>query len=255
MSMDGRQPTLGETLRRRRMERAMSLTEAANALHVPTRYLQALEADDFTPLPPSVYTRALIREYARLLGMTPSEVAGFPLPVRAQDRHPIRPAIAPLERQPLVSWKAIATVAVVTMCTGLFLYLYVQYRSFAQGVEEQAVYGSGTASSGSQLVRLLTPLPTPTMPPTATPMPTATPVTGVVVEIRAVERSWVQAWTDERPALAEDVPAGATRTLIGDTSVRMRVGNAGGLEVTVNGNPQGRLGTPGQALEVSWARE
>jgi cytoskeleton protein RodZ len=236
------------------MDRALSLTDAANALHVPTRYIQALEADDFTPLPPTVYTRALIREYARLLGMSPSEVAGYSLPMRVQDRHPIRPAIAPLDRQPFVSWKAISTVAVVTMCTGLFLYLYVQYNSFAHGVEAGQT-PMGSESSGSQLVRLLTPLPTPTLLPTATLAPSPTVVTGIHVEVRAVERSWVQAWTDERPALAEDLPAGASRVLIGDTSVRMRVGNAGGLDVTVNGTPQGRLGTTGQALEVSWAKE
>jgi cytoskeletal protein RodZ len=254
--MDSRSASLGETLRRRRTDRALSLADAANALHVPTRYIQALEADDFTPLPPTVYTRALIREYARLLGMGASEVAGFSLPMRVQDRHPIRPAIAPLDRQPLVSWKAVTTVAVITMCTGLFLYLYVQYNSFAQNIDTEPP--PGASDSGSQIVRMLTPLPTPTLPPpppTPTFAPVPTPVTGLQVELRVVERSWVQAWTDERPAIAEDVPAGATRTIMGDTSVRMRVGNAGGLDVTVNGTPQGRLGTPGQALEVSWARE
>ncbi len=227
----------------------MSLTEAADALHVPTRYIQALEADDFTPLPPTVYTRALIREYARLLGMSPADVAGYSLPMRVQDRHPIRPAIAPLERQPFVSWKAILTIAVVTMCTSLFLYLYVQYNSFAQGVEAR--------QSVSDPFAILTPLPTPTIQPTATPLPTPTVsvVNGVQVEVRAVERSWVQAWTDGKQQLAQEVPVGWTHTFIADNSVRMRVGNAGGLDVTVNGLPQGRLGSPNQALEVAWDRE
>jgi cytoskeletal protein RodZ len=252
--MDSRSTTLGAILRRRRMDRRLSLADVADQLHVPTRHIQALEADDFAPLPPTVYTRALIREYAHLLGLTPAEVTGYSVPMRMQDRHPIRPAIAPLDRQPLVSWKAISTVAVVTMCTGLFLYLYVQYNSFAQGVEAGQT-PAGANASESQLVRLLTPLPTPTLPPTITPVPSPTTIAGVHVEVRAVERSWVQAWTDERPSLAEDVPAGASRVLIGDASVRMRVGNAGGLDVTVNGTPQGRLGTTGQALEVSWARE
>jgi cytoskeletal protein RodZ len=236
------------------MDRAMSLTDAANTLHVPTRYIQALEADDFTPLPPTVYTRALIREYTRLLGISPSEVAGYSLPMRVQDRHPIRPAIAPLDRQPIVSWKAASTVAVIAMCTGLFLYLYVQYDSFARGVDAGQP-PNGSEASSSQLVRLLTPLPTPTIPPTLTPVPSPTTVAGVQVEVRAVERSWVQAWTDERPVLAEEMPAGSSQLFSADTSVRMRVGNAGGLDVTVNGNPQGRLGNAGQAIEAMWSKE
>jgi cytoskeletal protein RodZ len=248
-----RSGTLGETLRRKRMERAMSLADAADALHVPTRYIQALEADDFAPLPPTVYTRALIREYARLLGINPGDVAGYSLPMRPQDRHPIRPAIAPLDRQPLVSWKAISTLAVVTMCTGLFLYLYVQYNSFAQGVEA----GQQPAPDpNNRIVALLTPLPTPTIPPTMTPVPTPTItlVTGVHVEVRALERSWVQAWIDERPQPGQEAPVGWSQTFTADNSVRMRVGNAGGLEVTVNGLPQGRLGNTNQALDVAWNR-
>jgi cytoskeletal protein RodZ len=228
----------------------------AGQLHVPTRYIQALEADDYTPLPPTVYTRALIREYSRLLGMSPNEVAGFSLPTRVQDRHPIRPAIAPLDRQPFISWKAVSTVAVVTMCTGLFLYLYVQYNTFAQNID--GPQAASDPSSGSQIVRLLTPLPTPTLPPpppTMTPLPPPPTITGVQVEVKTIERSWIQAWTDERPAIQEEVPAGTSRTLVGDNSVRMRVGNAGGLDVTVNGTPQGRLGNHNQALEVSWTRE
>ncbi len=232
----------------------MSLSDAADTLHVPSRYIQALEADDFTPLPPTVYTRALIREYARLLGMSPTDVAGFSLPMRAQDRHPIRPAIAPLDRQPLVSWKAISTVAVVTMCTGLFLYLYVQYNSFAQGMEA----GQQPATEpNSRIVAFMTPLPTPTIPLTATAVPTPTTplVNGVRVEVRATDRSWVQVWVDERAQPGQEVPAGWSQTYTADNSVRMRVGNAGAIEATVNGNSQGKLGNPNQALEVSWNRE
>jgi hypothetical protein len=70
-----------------------------------------------------------------------------------------------------------------------------------------------------------------------------------------VERSWLQVWADNRPVFAENAPAGTTRTFTADEAIRMRVGNAGGVDVTVNGDHQGRLGSAGQALEVSWGRE
>lgn len=256
--MEHRPMSVGETLRRARMERGLSFADVDAALHVRERYLQALETDDYAALPPNVYTRALIREYARYLGINPAEILDRGLPMRPQDRNPIRPAIQPLEKPPLVSLKAVATVGVIAMCTGLFMYLYAQYNSFAQSVELRQPTGlQALATPGGRNISspLLTLFPTVTLGPPPTPQPSATPISGLVVQTRMLERSWLQVWVDNRPVLAENVPAGATRTFAADEGIRMRVGNAGGVDVTVNGDRQGRLGSAGQALEVSWGRE
>jgi cytoskeleton protein RodZ len=76
----------------------------------------------------------------------------------------------------------------------------------------------------------------------------------VAVEARDVERSWVQVWSDGRQVFAETVAPGTTRTFTANDSLQMRVGNAGGVQVVVNGEPQGRLGASGQAVDVSWGR-
>jgi hypothetical protein len=62
-------------------------------------------------------------------------------------------------------------------------------------------------------------------------------------------------WTDGRPVLGESLPGGTTRSFVADRTVRMRVGNAGAIDVTVNGIAQGRLGNIGQAVDANWGRE
>lgn len=247
--------SLGDVLRRARLERGLSLAEVENALRIRQQYITALETDDFGTLPPAVYTRALVRDYARFLGLDPGEVLARPLPMRPQDRNPIRPAIQPLEKPPLVPMRAVATVGVIAVCVALFSYLYVQYNSFAQSVEQrQASVGQALPTPQSRGISpLLTPIPTMTVAPPPTAVPTPTPITGVVIDVRIVERSWVQAWTDGRLVVAgETLDAGVRRTFTANQTVRMRVGNAGGIDITANGRPQGRLGAVGEAIDATW---
>ncbi|MEA2642160.1 MAG: hypothetical protein QOF51_3554, partial [Chloroflexota bacterium] len=136
--MDTRHFSPGEVLRRARLERGISLGDVETALKVRLRYLQALETDDYTSLPPSAYTRGLVQQYARFLGLDPARFVDAAIPMRPEERNPIRPAVPPLERPPFVSLKAVSTVAVMLMCAGMLLYLYVQYNSFAQSVDFQS---------------------------------------------------------------------------------------------------------------------
>src|SRR4051794_40314657 len=73
VTVDSKTP-MGARLRRARLDRSLSLADVGDALHVPARYIHAIETDDYAALPPTVYTRALIREYARYMGMNPAEL-------------------------------------------------------------------------------------------------------------------------------------------------------------------------------------
>jgi cytoskeleton protein RodZ len=59
----------GETLRKARELRNMSLGDVATALHLPNSVLQNLESGAFDRLPGHTFARGYIRAYAKLLGM------------------------------------------------------------------------------------------------------------------------------------------------------------------------------------------
>jgi hypothetical protein len=75
------------------------------------------------------------------------------------------------------------------------------------------------------------------------------------VEAKAVEKTWLEVWVDGQSVLAETIQPGFTKSYSADQQVRMRVGNAAGVQVVVNGSSQGPLGARGQAVDAIWGRQ
>lgn len=59
--------TIGERLSRCRNERGISLEEVAGQINVKREYLEKIEKNDLTNLPPDVYVRGYLRKYADFL--------------------------------------------------------------------------------------------------------------------------------------------------------------------------------------------
>src|SRR5262249_48226509 len=62
-------PTLGEELKRLREQRGISLAEISEATRIGTRFLKAIETDNFSVLPGGIFTRSFIRAFAKQVGM------------------------------------------------------------------------------------------------------------------------------------------------------------------------------------------
>jgi flagellar biosynthesis protein FlhG len=65
----------GPALRRVREARGLTLHHIAAATKIGARFLQYIEEDRFAFLPPSVYLRGFLQEYARQIGLDPRELA------------------------------------------------------------------------------------------------------------------------------------------------------------------------------------
>jgi cytoskeleton protein RodZ len=71
---------------------------------------------------------------------------------------------------------------------------------------------------------------------------------GVELVLKAVEESWVLFRLDDEPEADMIMPAGGTKTLKARTKIVLTVGNAAGVELTLNGKPLPPLGKPGQVV-------
>src|SRR5437867_13026311 len=69
--------TLGEELRHKREQRGISLAEISEATRIGTRFLKAIETDNFSILPGGIFTRSFIRAYAKHVGMNEDEAIGL----------------------------------------------------------------------------------------------------------------------------------------------------------------------------------
>jgi curved DNA-binding protein CbpA len=65
----------GPDLRRLREARGVSLRHIAGVTKIGLRFLEYIEEDRFAFLPPPVYLRGFLQEYARLLGLDPRKTA------------------------------------------------------------------------------------------------------------------------------------------------------------------------------------
>ncbi len=99
----------------------------------------------------------------------------------------------------------------------------------------------------------LTPAPTLTLTPTPPPSPSPTPTdpvyTGVFLELLFNDISWIQITVDEIRQFQGELEAGTYRSWYGEERIELRVGNAGVVDVTVNGQKMGPLGEPGDVVD------
>ena len=93
----------------------------------------------------------------------------------------------------------------------------------------------------------------------AKPAATATPLAGtapanpnapVRVELVAAEPVWVLARSDGKYLFSGTIEANQTRLVEANSTVTLRLGNAGGVNITLNGKPIGAVGPKGQVRTV-----
>ena len=69
--------TSGKVLREARERKGYELDTVARRLRIRPDILRAIEAGDFSAMPPRGYTRNMVNAYARLLGLNPTEIVNM----------------------------------------------------------------------------------------------------------------------------------------------------------------------------------
>ena len=84
----------------------------------------------------------------------------------------------------------------------------------------------------------------------STPDASADELSGLVLSLSATERTWLSVTSEGKQIFSGFLQPGETKTLSGLEAARMKVGNAGGLEIRWNGKPVGPLGSSGQVRTI-----
>jgi transcriptional regulator with XRE-family HTH domain len=109
----------GRTLRRARQRKHVTISEAAEATRISSRFLEALEREaSLDEFPAPVYARAFLREYAAYLGLDSEKlVTAFDSRHEAQAEPQLvpAPAVPPPRRWPARAAAVISVLALVTL--------------------------------------------------------------------------------------------------------------------------------------------
>lgn len=222
---------LGERLRSARRARAMSLDQAARALHLEEALLQALEDERFADVGAPVFVRGHLRSYARLLGLAEEVVleayrvadpSSEAAPRIARDREkPLAPSPGP--------FAAAAGIGVVVVA------LVVWFVGSEPAAPPTAVTIPAT-DAGAGLTQVTATLPGPAPVPQPVAVAPAAPVTRRI-EFVFTATSWVQVEAGGERVLDGEFPGGVTRTVEVAPPVDVTLGNAPAVRVVVDGSP------------------
>jgi cytoskeleton protein RodZ len=270
---------LGGELRQAREERGVSLDEAEKATRIKGRYLKALEVNDWAALPTQVQARGFLRNYAVYLGLDEEQVmakysqaarssevsfpapaaAASPVPTTREDGAVFRPRDIDIDGKPAApSWLSSDVVIGVALALVVALVGFGLLR-IVFGNSNGTDPGSGSESGGTPLATQSTPQSTSgsgVLLGDATLGP-ATPtfdvgIEGVQLDLDATEHVWVRVTVDDTQVLEGILAPGAPQTWRGTELVVLETANGAGLNVVVNGQPQGPLGERGQSVVLAW---
>ena len=89
--------------------------------------------------------------------------------------------------------------------------------------------------------------------PTANPPPaeSANPSATLHASLTADEPTWVRAWADGKEVMTATLEPNLIKTVDAVSEIRLRTGNAGALQITLNGKPVGSAGPKGQIRIVT----
>jgi cytoskeletal protein RodZ len=116
MSMD----SFGETLKRERELRGVTLDEISLATRIATRFLKAIEEERWDDLPGGVFNRGFVRAMARYIGLDEEDtVAEYVLAIGDRATAPVVPPGPPVvtPQRPWLAWILVAVVVVSVVVT------------------------------------------------------------------------------------------------------------------------------------------
>lgn len=244
---------VGARLKAARESRGMTIEQCGQALRLPARVLQRLEAGDFGDAGQYVFTRGAINSYARLLGV-PTIAAETALRSPAPAQLPILAATGSTSRGRFLLQRygaaatyfiLTATVAVPLVWLGLRGGLDNQLTRIAPldsapvASVAQTAQPPHTQSDQAPLLASMTPFAAMNLDDTSTPAPDADTATqGHVLTLHATADSWVEVVNAGGDTLESGMlHAGDQRSYRSTTPLNVTLGNANAVDVTRDGKP------------------
>ena len=246
--------SLGSLISKARKDAGLSIDDLSAATNVRGTLLREMEADNFSQCGGETYARGHLRNIAIKLNVDPQifltafEDEQMHVDRTMQDLFVENNVMREPKEVRKVSWKVLATISVASL--------------FVAGLAQFIV----TDNSTPDIPVAVEETATPTESPEATPAPTSTEeVTpteeatvstgqGVEVVINAVRaKSWLfVSDSSGRVLFSGQIARGVTKTFSSDLTLNLKIGNAGGVDLSVNGKKIDSVGADGQVVSVSY---
>jgi cytoskeletal protein RodZ len=237
-------------LRKEREQQGRSIGEIAQELCLMPSYLRAIESDDLKSLPGVFFYKSFVRQYAALLGLDSTR---FQTGIQA--------LTAKAEPEPEIPAKPIRVPDPIAEAANR---LDLSSRSWAVPVAALLVAllgGGGFYAWWKQPVSATVPPVVAKSIVSAEPTVNVTTTTGedgvrrLELNLSASEETWLSISSGGKQIFSGVLEPDETKTVSGLEMARLKVGNAGGLNVQWNGREIGPIGEKGQVRVVVFTPE
>jgi cytoskeleton protein RodZ len=236
--------------------------------------LKAIEEDQHHLLPPATYVKGFLLAYAKYLKLDPNDVllryekVSKEEPITRPSTQPPRPKqeipSAPSPKpKPKVLWNTKQTWVVVGVIVASLIVFYF-FSPFASKPPTEPI-SEKLAEKKSPAVPSPPGIASPHAPegkpvvPEKKPLPPSAPVTAttsvqekkaISLQLKAIEETWLSLQADDQSEKEMILKPGEGMTVQASGRILMKLGNAGGLDLVLNGKPLGKSGKSGEVLTL-----
>ena len=246
--------SLGSMISKARIDAGLSIDDLSAATNIRGTLLREMEANNFSQCGGETYARGHLRNIAIKLNIDPQlflttfEDEQMHVDRTMQDLLVENNVMRESKEARKVSWKVLVTISVASL--------------FVAGLAQIIVSGNSTPDIPVATEESATATPSPQATPEATapeevvPTDEATISTGQGVEV-IITATRAMSWlfvsdTTGRVLFSGQIPVGGTKIFSSDQQLNLKIGNAGGVDLTVNGKKIDSVGVDGQVVSVSY---
>ena len=239
--------SLGALIAKSRTDARLSIEDLAKVTNIPSTLLRDMENDNFKKCGGETYARGHLRNIAAKVGVDERIFLDlFEVEVTAPAK-PIREMLnennvtMPYQEPKRISWKVLAagSAAALVLFAGA-----------------QIIFSNMNSGSDPEVIATTSATPSNSASESAAPSTAASQeiVGGVNVELVASRgTTWLYATNENGEVLfSGQVRQGASKTFSAAKQVNLRVGNAGGVDISVNGKDVGSIGADREVANLTY---
>ncbi len=235
--------SLGQDLKRERELRGVSLKEISSSTKISLRFLEALEEDRLDILPGNFFIKAILRTYAKFIGLEEDYVlnkyyeASLELEQSQESKQTKR------KTRPVVTKNIKKLIYSLALIIILLLFFFLLYNLFF--LKKQTSPPAEEPRASTLLLEEMT------LPPSRTEplVEFIREEENITIEISFLEETWLQVWADGVLKVDGLKQPGEKFMVKANEEFLIHLGNAGGISYTLK-NKQGRqLGPSGAVIK------
>ena len=243
--------SLGSLIAKARKDVGLSLEDLAAKTNIRISVLSEIEKDNFSQCGGETYARGHVRNIAAILKADQKEFIRLYEEEQGGEVRSMKDLLVEnsVMRQPeearKISWKVLVMISVVSLFVVGIAQVVISNTNSSEVVSAKPSASAAPSSTQTQ-----------SESPASEPSSQSTFSTGTGVEVvidAARAKSWLFVSDDAGSVLfSGQISRGSAKTFSSDSQLNFKVGNAGGVDLKVNGKKVPSIGVDGEVVSVSY---